>query len=262
MKKLIFAIGLIFVLFASSCLSNKQVVYFQDKGTLVDSRAVTALSKPYRVQINDILNISVKALDPGLVSIFNPVGENISGSGAQRSYLSGFTVDDHGSIEFPILGKISVLGYTVKEIEDIVKSKLLEQYFKETAQLFVTVKLAGFRFTVLGEVGGTGTKTLFQDRVNIIEAVANSGDIKSTGNRKDVLIIREYPGGHKIHHIDLTDIAAFKSPYFYIQPNDMIIVKPLKRRVWGAGETVTENLGRIVSVFSVLVSTYFLVKNL
>ena len=122
--------------------------------------------------------------------------------------------------------------------------------------------MAGFRFTVLGEVGGTGSKTLFQDKVNIIEAVANSGDIKSTGNRKDVLIIRQYPGGHKIHHIDLTDIASFKSPFYYIQPNDMIIVKPLKRKVWGAGETATENLRVVVSLFTVLVSTYFLVKNL
>ncbi len=154
-------------------------------------------------------------------------------------YFKGFTVDDHGKIKFPILGNISVLGLTVEEIEDKVTEELLNQYFKETAQLFVTVKLAGLRFTVLGEVGGGGTKTLFQDKVNIIEALANSGDIKPTGNRKDVLIIRQYPQGQKIHHIDLTDLSAVKSPYYYVKPNDMIYVKPLKRKFIGTGETAT-----------------------
>ncbi len=177
-------------------------------------------------------------------------------------YFSGFTVDDHGNIKFPILGSISVLGLTIEEIEEKVKTELLNQYFKETAQLFVTVKLAGFRFTVLGEVGGGGTKTLFQDKVNIIEALANSGDIKPTGNRKDVLIIRQYPQGQKIHHIDLTDLSAINSPYYYVKPNDMIYVKPLKRKYLGVGETAIQNLTTIASIFSVVVSTYFLVKNL
>lgn len=262
MKKLIFAIGLIFVLFASSCITNKDVVYLQDKGTVIDSLAVNAFAQPYRVQINDILSITVKALDPELTSIFNPVGEGDSRGNSQSLYFTGFTVDDHGNIKFPILGDINVLGFTIEEIEEKVKSELLKQYFKETAELFVTVKLAGFRFTVLGEVSGGGTKTLFQDRVNIIEALANSGDIKPTGDRTDVMIIRQYPQGQKIHHIDLTDIAALKSPYYYIQPNDMIMVKPLKRKSLGAGSTATETLRTVASIFSILVSTYFLARNL
>lgn len=264
MKKLIFAIGLIFVLFASSCITNKEIVYLQDKGTVVDSLAITALSKPYRVQVNDILRITVKALDPELTNIFNPVGEttNANAGTEQNMYFNGFTVDDHGNIEFPILGDINVLGFTVAEIEEKVKTELLNQYFKETAELFVTVKLAGLRFTITGEVGKSGTITMFQDKVNIIEALANAGDIKNTGDRKDVLIIRQYPQGQKIHHIDLTDIAAMKSPYYQVKPNDMILVKPLKRKALGGGETASETFRTIASVFSVLVSTYFLVKNL
>ena len=139
---------------------------------------------------------------------------------------------------------------------------MLAQYFKETAELFVTVKLAGLRYTVTGEVEGTGVYTLFQDRVNIIEALANAGDISLTGDRKDVLVIRQYADGQKIHHIDLTDIAAMQSPYYYIQPNDMILVKPLKRKALGAGQTGIQNITTIASILSVLVSTYFLTKNL
>jgi len=111
-----------------------------------------------------------------------------------------------------------VLGYTIPEIEELVKTELLEQYFKETAEIFVTVKLAGLRYTVTGEVNGTGVLTLYQDRVNIIEALANAGDIRAIGDRKDVLIVRQYPDGQKIHHIDLTDIAPCNRPIIIFSP--------------------------------------------
>lgn len=248
----------------SSCITNKDVVYLQDKGTVKqDSLLIKELSKPYRVQVNDILSINVKALDNELTAIFNPVGANniSTAQGQSGLYFSGFTVDLHGNIKFPILGEINVLGFTIKEIEEKVKNELLAQYFKESAELFVTVKLAGLRYTTIGEVG-TGVHTLFQDRVNILEALANAGDITQTGDRKDVLVIRQYPDGQKIHHIDLTDIAAMDSPYYYIQPNDIVLVKPLRRKALGAGQTAIQNITTIASILSVLVSTYFLTRNL
>ena len=263
MKRLILFICTVISVFFSSCITNKDVVYFQDKGTILsDSLLLKETSKPYRVQVNDILSIKVKALDNELTAIFNPV-ETAGGSsaGGSQLYFNGFTVDLHGNIKFPILGDISVLGFTIDEIEVKVKSELLKQYFKDTAELFVTVKLAGLRYTTIGEVG-TGVHTLYQDRVNIIEALANAGDIKTTGDRTDVMVIRQYPQGQKIHHIDLTDLAAMQSPYYYIQPNDMILVKPLKRKAIGAGETFTQTLITVASIFSIIVSTYFLTKNL
>lgn len=265
MKQFLLFICLTICVLCTSCITNKDIVYLQDKGTVIpDSLSIKELSKPYRVQINDILSINVKALDEELVSIFNPV-ESAAGSGAlgQASlYFNGFTVDLHGNIKFPILGDINVLGYTIDEIEDKVETELLKQYFKETAELFVTVKLAGLRYTVTGEVSGAGVLTIYQDRVNIIEALANAGDIAQTGDRTDVLVVRQYPDGQKIHHIDLTDIAAMQSPYYYIQPNDIILVKPLKRKAIGAGQTAFQNLTTVASILSVLVSTYFLTRNL
>lgn len=263
MKKLIFAISLIFTVLSTSCITNKQLVYLQEKDqALVDSLSVQQKEAPYRVQINDILRITVKALDQNLVSVFNPLSEEAQFSYDQNFYFSGFTVDVHGNIKFPVLGNINVLGYTVEEIEALIKTKLLQEYFKETAQIFVTAKLAGLRYTVTGEVGKPGTVTLFQDRVNIIEALANAGDVKTIADRKDIVIVRQYPQGHKIHHIDLTTIDALNSPYYYIKPNDMLIVKPLKRRAIGTGETATQNFATIASIFSVVISTYFLIKNL
>lgn len=266
MKPLIACLLLVLVLFSSSCITNKDVVYLQNKGTIAnDSLQIKALAQPYRVQIDDILSINVKALDAELVRIFNPTSTNAGGNiglSEQGLYFNGFTVDLHGNIEFPILGEINVLGFTVEEIEDKVKDLLLEKYFKETAQIFVTVKLAGLRYTTLGEISNKGTQVLYRERVNILEAIANAGDISQTGNRKDVLIVRQYPDGQKIHHIDLTDIAAMQSEFYYIQPNDIIMVKPLKRKALGAGQTATQTITTIASIFSVMVSTYFLARNL
>ncbi|MDG1731303.1 MAG: polysaccharide biosynthesis/export family protein [Algibacter sp.] len=264
MKSYFLSIYLIICVLFSSCITNKDVVYLQDKGDGNDTdTAIRELPKPYKVQVNDILSINVKALDPELVGIFNPVLDE-SGAGQSQAglYFNGFTVDLHGNIEFPVLGALNVLGFTIPEIKNKVEQELLKKYFTQTAEIFVTVKLAGLRYTVTGEVAGTGVYTLFQDRVNIIEALANAGDIAQTGNRKDVLVVRQYPDGQKIHHIDLTDIKAMKSPFYFIQPNDIILVKPLKRKSLGAGQTAIQNITTISSILAALVSTYFLTKNL
>ncbi|MEY8868807.1 polysaccharide biosynthesis/export family protein [Meridianimaribacter flavus] len=248
----------------TSCIPHKDTLYLQTKEQALDSlQLMTEQHKPYRVQINDILSIRVKALDQESVSILNPAGdENLNASSSERAYFDGFTVDDHGNINIPSLGEINVLGYTTKEIQDIVETKLLEEQFKETANLFVTVKLAGLRYTTMGEIGGPGTKTLFQERVNIFEAIANSGEIPVTGNKKDVLVIRQYPQGQQIHHVDLTDINVMQSPYYYVQPNDIIYIKPLKQKSWGTGTTLRENLTSVVTVLSIVTTTLLLINRI
>lgn len=248
----------------TSCISHKDTLYLQTKEQALDSlQLMTEQHKPYRVQINDILSIRVKALDQESVSILNPAGdENLNASSSERAYFDGFTVDDHGNINIPSLGEINVLGYTTKEIQDIIETKLLEEQFKKTANLFVTVKLAGLRYTTMGEIANPGTNTLFQDRVNIFEAVANSGEIPVTGNKKDVLIIRQYPQGQQIHHVDLTDINVMQSPYYYVQPNDIIYIKPLKQKSWGTGTTLRENLTSVITVLSVVTTTILLINRI
>ena len=265
MKQIIVCIVVVLGLLSTSCITQKDVVYLQDKGTVInDSLQIQALATPYRVQVNDLLSVNVKAEKKEineLVQIFNPTTSAV-GDTDQSLYYNGFTVDLHGNIEFPILGEINVLGFTTDEVEVKVKDVILQKYLKETAKIFVTVKLSGLKYTTLGEITNKGTKVLYQDRVNILEAIANAGDILDTGDRKDVLIVRQYPNGQKIHHIDLTDISAMQSEFYYIQPNDLIMVKPLKRKSIGAGQTATQTLTTIASIFSVLVSTYFLARNL
>ncbi|NNK73992.1 MAG: polysaccharide biosynthesis/export family protein, partial [Flavobacteriaceae bacterium] len=162
MKGLILVVGIFFCLLFTSCIPQKDLVYYQNKEAALDTTQILLeRQQPYRVQIHDILNIRVKALDQENVSILNPIGDaNLNAGSQERAYFDGFTVDLHGNIRIPTLGEINVLGYTTEEIQGMIEKKLLEDQFKETANIFVTVKLAGLKYTASGEVGSPGTELL------------------------------------------------------------------------------------------------------
>jgi polysaccharide export outer membrane protein len=245
------------ILFAS-CVPSKDLIYLQDKGNPKNEVVTSSNQKPYRLQTNDILSITIKAIDPKLVEIFNSSGSQGTASlSAEGNYFSGYSVDDHGNIRLPILDEINVLGYTAEEVRIEIEKMLNEKYFKKEAGIFVVVKLAGFRYTINGEVASTGTKIIYQDKVNIMEAIANSGDITVVGDRKDVKVIRTYPQGSETFSIDLTDKNAVNSEAFFLQPNDYIYVKPLKQKSWGTGTTGIQSLTTIITVLS-LITTIFL----
>lgn len=253
---------LISVLF-TSCIPIKDLVYLQDKSTSSEQNVIASVeSKPYRLQVNDVISVNIKAIDPKLVSIFSTTGEG--GQTAQSEsglYFNGFTVDDHGNIRIPVLGELNVIGYTLEEVRLKIEKKLLEEYFKSEANIFVTIKLAGFRYTINGEVGSTGTKTLFKENLTIMEAIANAGDITTVGNRKAVTIIRQTPTGVQMNDIDLTDKNVMKSPYYYLQPNDYIYVKPLRQKTWGTGQTGIQSIGTIITLLSLATTVYLIIKN-
>ncbi|WP_141878442.1 polysaccharide biosynthesis/export family protein [Gramella sp. Hel_I_59] len=247
------------ILALTSCVSKKQMSYLQQYDEEVDSIIqVQRLRKPYRIQTGDLLSIRVKALDQELVGMFNPIDEsNPSATTEERVYFDGFTVDDHGNIRVPTMGEINVLGYTEKEVREKIEEKLLEEYFKEEANIFVTVKLAGIRYTTLGEIG-QGTQVIYKEQVTIMEAIAEAGGITDYGDRENVQIIRQYPQGEEVHIIDVSDIDALKSPYYYIQPNDMIVVNPLPRKALGLGTTGLEVFRTVTSLVTLVTSIYFL----
>lgn len=246
----------------TSCIPVKDLWYLQDKNTSEEQNSISVVeSKPYRLQSKDVLSISIKAIDPKLVSIFNTTENTATGKSESALYFDGFTVDDHGNIRMPILGEINVIGYTLEEVRLTIEKKLSEEYFKTEANIFVTVKLAGFKYTINGEVGSTGTKTLFQEHVNVMEAIANAGDISTVGDRKTVTIIRQTPTGVQMNEIDLTDRNVMKSPYYYLQPNDYIYVKPLKQKTWGTGQTGIQSIGTIITLLSLATTVYLIIKN-
>ena len=258
MQRYLVFLVLSLLLLSTSCISTKKLSYLQEEKASVDSIIeVHRLNKPYRVQVGDLLSIRVKALDQDIVGMFNPIDEgNVNATGEERMYYDGFSVDEHGNIRVPTLGEVNVMGYTVEEIRERIEERLLSEYFKQEANIFVTVKLAGIRYTTIGEIGA-GSNVLYKERVTIMEAIANAGGISDVGNREDVKILRQYPHGEEVHHIDLTNLDAVKSEYYYIQPNDLIIVDPLPQKSLGAGTTGIESFRTIGTVIS-LISTSIL----
>ncbi|MGB0837465.1 MAG: polysaccharide biosynthesis/export family protein [Flavobacteriaceae bacterium] len=211
-----------------------------------------------------MLYINIKATNPELVDIFNGGAEannNMNNINSENLYYSGYSVDTHGMINLPVVGEMNVLGYTTDQVRERLYDSL-NKYFKADSELFIEVKLAGIKYTIVGEVGSTGTKVVNQNQLNIIEAIANSGDITVVGDRRAVEVFRLEDDVLKKYTIDLTDISTFDSNSFQIYPNDIISVPPLKQKSWGTGTNGVQTFTTLISVFSLLTSTYLLAKSL
>lgn len=275
MRKLLFFLGCMALVIGTSCVPTKKITYLQESDQVKNDSLILIqkVQPPYRLQINDILSINIKApYDSEIVDMFNvaSAGGNANGQGAQAGqggpgaglYFTGYTVDQHGDIRVPQLGKIQALGLTLEELRLHIERRLLTEFFKDNADLFVTVRLGGLRYVMAGEVNGTGEQTIFRDQVTIVEAVANSGGVPITGDLSNVRIVRQYPDGVKVHHLDLTQLDVIYSPYYYIQPNDMIVVDPLPQKSLGTGTTGLASFTTIISVLTTLVTTVLLFTRL
>lgn len=264
MKKII--LSFVFLAFLSSCVPTKDLVYLQEKDKSKTESVQVDAFKPYRIQIGDQLRINVKSdlEDDKLRELFSSGsqtggGNNLQGGGL---YFNSFVVDEHGNIRIPLIGEVKALGYTTDEIRQKIEKNLREYHYTENVNLFIDVKLAGFRFTVNGEVSRTGTQTLFQERVTIMEAIASAGDVTLVGDRKEVNIIRRLPHGSEVYTVDLTSRDLMNSPYYYIQPNDYIYVKPLPQKSWGTGATATQSISTIITALSLFTTTIVLIGRL
>jgi len=257
--------NLVYLLFLSlftSCVTTKQMTYYQ--GEPVKKSEIYQLNnQPYKLQVNDILYIDIKGDNPKIVSMFKNVegSSNTTTKGGDALYFTGYSIDRHGNIRIPYIGDLNVLGYTTQEVREKIEVELAK-FFKNPALIFVTVKLAGIKFVVTGEVGSPGTLNLAQNQVSIVDALANAGEITPLGNRENVTIIRKTLDGVKKIKLDLTNIDVFNSKDFYIQPNDIVYVAPLKQKSWGTGTTGFQTFSTVVTILSFIVSSVLLVKNL
>jgi polysaccharide export outer membrane protein len=258
MKKYFLLLLLFFILF--SCVTGKDLIYLQ--GNPIQKKELKRINDiPYKLQVDDLLNIDIISNEEKLVAIFNKQNSRNQNYSIENGYLSDYSIDIYGNIRMPILGTINVLGYTTTEVRKKIEKKL-KKFIKNSEDIFVSVKLSGIRYTVIGEVSEPGLKVVFQNKVSIIDAIANSGDISIVGNRKKVEVIRNSISGTEKFLIDLTDINAFNSDVFYIKSNDIINVIPLKQKSWGTGTTGLQTLSTVISIFTLLTSTFILARNL
>ena len=255
---------LTFILLAiliNSCIPKKNLVYFQGELKQIDSLQ-RIQETPYRLQINDIITIQIKSPDKDLVTLFTTraTGGTTNYRYSEQSlYFDGYSIDKHGNIRVPYLGEINVLGYTTDEVREKI-DKEFENYFKNSDDVFVTVKLAGVRVTIIGEVKTTGVHIIYQNQVTLVDAIATAGDITVVGNRKNVSLFRKGPSGTERFVVNMLDLSSFNKDNFYIQSNDVIYVEPLKQKSWGTGTTGMQTLTTIIAIFSLLTTTLLLIN--
>jgi polysaccharide biosynthesis/export protein len=250
-------------LFLSSCISNKRITYIQKKTEGVAySDTVHFYRNFYKLQVNDVVNIEVKTRNEEFAKYFvsNSVGgSNTSAIGAQSGgdlfYTIGYSISDSGTINFPLIGKVHIEGLLLREIEEKIEAEL------RTMQIDVTaiVRMGGIKITLLGEFYRPGKFVALQNQLTIFEAIALGGDLKEIANRNKVTLIRQYPDGVRIHYLDVLDQNIISSPYFFLQPNDLIYVEPLKRRAYGVGVNGLQTLSTALSVITttLLLINYF-----
>ncbi len=250
MKKLALScIVALAVAFAFSGCASKQVAYFQNIDTL--DLSASRMLYDARIMPKDQLSIIVKATNEEASKPFN-LNSGTSGMSQQLQNQQYYLVDNEGNIEFPIIGKLHVLGLTSRECEDLVREKI-SPYLAASEHPLVSVRMASFRVVVTGEVGSPGVVSVPNEKMSIVEALAQSGDLGLQGKRKNVMLIREDATGQKsVHRLDLTDANVFNSPYFYLQQNDIVYVEPngAKKGTAGLSNSITFWIGLTSSIIS------------
>jgi polysaccharide export outer membrane protein len=214
----------------SSCYYNSRLVYLQNKSfSEIRPTVVQNKRQVYRLQPADVLSVQVKSSTETEIynSIFNvSTRQNGVFTSPSSLYLEGYTVDSNGKINLPIIGEIVVKDLTVEEAQRTIQTNANKYLNKAT----VIVKLTSFKVTVLGEVKSPGYLYVYNDQVTILEALGMAGDLTPVASRKNIKLIRQVPAGSQVILLDLTDPKLLNSDYFYLLPNDVLYVEPLKAR--------------------------------
>ena len=235
---------LVALFFLTACGSKKDILYFQDINE-IPAAAYVYDQANYQIRImpSDNLLITVSALNPEHVDVFNTIQLN-RGSSANLE-LQGHLVDENGDINFPGIGKLHVAGLTKQEAIDMIQNKI-SVLVKNTT---VNIRFLNYRISVLGEVNRPGVHHVSEERISILEALAMAGDMTIYGNRHDVILCRVENGEKKFHHIDMTSSALFFSENYYLQQNDILYVKQNSAKVRSS-----TNFNSNMSIVSIAVS--------
>lgn len=242
------------VMGGTSCSSYKSALYMQESEVFNE----TAKSQLYdfRIMPKDELTIVVSTTDPEASAPFvRKLGQSkefgsTATTGMQGANLLGYLVDNNGYIDFPVLGMVKVMGMTTRECEAYFR-ELLKPYLKEVPN--VTVSTSNYKFSVLGEVGSPGTYSSTNEKMTVFEALALAGDMTLFSVRDNVQLMREDATGRRqIYNLDLTRADIADSPYFYIQQNDVLYVKPTKAKV--RSNTFSTNASMWITLLSLVTS--------
>jgi polysaccharide export outer membrane protein len=203
----------------------------------------------YRIQLQDILYITIKAMTPDgtikdfLLSTGTSTGVNLI-QGESGGFLYGYNVNSDGNIEIPVIGTVKVDGLTIEETKKILQASA-DKVFKNST---VECKLLSFKFTVIGEVRLPGTYVNYNNYLTVLEAIGRSGGINDYGDRSKVMVVRPVNKGTRVYNVNFQDKNLLTSDAYFLLPNDVVIVQPLKHKIFNM------NLPTISFIFTSITS--------
>ena len=231
MKKNILLFILVTNLIILSCTNQRQLIYLQGVDENSDTSFYAMNQLDYWIQSQDILYIKVYTLNSEVSDLINQTSSSNQQNLFQNEtslYINGYTVNDSGYIEIPVLGRIKIINLTLDETIETIRQRA-DQYLKDAT---VIVKLISFKFTVMGEVNNPGIFRNFNNQLTVFEAISMAGDITDYGNRKKILVLRPSEKGTETFRLDLTNKNILTSEGFFLLPNDIVYVEPIKSKTF------------------------------
>ena len=233
---------------------KKEILYLQD----IDTNASSSI--PYQstnIQPNDILKITIESLELEAALPYNRgASQGIQPQNLQMMQLDGYIVSVDQTINLPILGEISTKNKTIEELQEFIGNKLISEGHLSDAR--VNIRLINSKVTILGEVNQPGTFNYTEPNLTLLQALGYAGDLTIDGKRNDILMTREVDGVRKVTHIDLTSAAFMSSEFYFIKPNDLIVVNPNDPRVKNAG--FVKDIGTVLTIASLALSITILLS--
>jgi len=244
----------------ASCVPQKKMLYLKEAQMAAENQSkeyVNDRSVDYRLQPGDNLYIrAINTIDErGAAAITGEMTTRTTQlSGDASIYLQSYTVDEDGRIELPLIGRIEVKNLTVEE----ARNRLQEEMDKYVNQTMLILKLSNFNLAILGEVNRPGNYKVYQTQINLFEAIAMANNMTSFAKNNEVKIIRQTDNGSEIITVDMGKADILESPYYYLKPNDIIYVEPLKIKQWGF---TTFPYSTVFSVVSLAITLFLTFKD-
>lgn len=252
----------IFIYIFPSCTTYKTIPYFTDfpDTALRTSVKTVPFSSPV-IKPDDLLSITIETVDADITRLLNSANSVVQTSNLPPSVnqqtIPGYLVDKNGEVELPFVGRIKLAGYTTIQARDTITAAF-SQYIKNP---IVNVKFANFKVTVLGEVLKPSTYIMPTEKVTVLDALGQAGDLTIYGRRENVLIIRDTLDNQKnMVHLNLNSKNVMSSPYFYLQPNDVVYVEPNKAKAASTDAARNRDITIVASVLSLLIVFFARVK--
>ena len=244
--------SLVILMLLQSCVSKKEMLYLQD----IESFNNTEVTyNNHTLQVDDILKISVGALMPEAAIPYNKnSGVSAVANSIDVMKLDGYLVSQNSTINFPILGELSVKDKTTKDLENDIKKLLFDGGYLINPS--VNVRLLNAKVTILGEVNNPGTFSFTENNVSFLQALGLAGDLTINGSREDLVVLRRVDGVQTTARIDLTSANFLSGPYQMVKPNDVIVVNPNSAKLKTAG--YVGNISTILGITSLLLSSIIL----